>query len=71
MNITGSMRDGLEVTIDDAPSLYRSEEAQAWVSGYDAGVIAALAACADLAVAHGGADGLIISTKIRNLLLTN
>jgi hypothetical protein len=60
-----------DVTIDDAPAHYRSDEASTWVCGYDAGVIAALAACADVAAEHGGADGLIISTKIRNLLMNN
>lgn len=59
----------LEATMDDAPPQYRAEEANAWVSGYDAGVIEALAAAVNVAEERGGADGLIIATKIRNLLL--
>jgi hypothetical protein len=60
----------LEADVDDAPVHYSAEAAQAWVCGRDAGVIEALAACADLAAEHGRADGLIISAKIRNLLLS-
>lgn len=63
------MMPKLEATTDDAPPQFRAEEANAWVCGYDAGVIEAIAACANLAEEHGRADGLIISTKIRNLLL--
>jgi hypothetical protein len=61
----------LEATTDDAPPQFRAEEAHAWVCGYDAGVIEAIAACANVAEERGGADGLIIATKIRNLLMNN
>lgn len=59
----------LEATADDAPPQFRADEAYAWSCGYDAGVIQAIAACANVAEERGGADGLIIATKIRNLLL--
>ncbi|MGE5510329.1 MAG: hypothetical protein ACM31O_03645 [Bacteroidota bacterium] len=56
------------VTIADAPVHYRADEAEAWCSGHDAGVIAALTACLEIAEQRGGADGLIIAGKIRQLL---
>jgi hypothetical protein len=58
----------LEATTDDAPPQFRAEEAHAWVCGYDAGVIEAIAACANVAEESGG---LIIAAKIRNLLMNN
>lgn len=59
----------LEKTTDDAPAHLHIAEATAWVYGYDAGVIEALAAASAVAEERGGADGLIIAQKIRNLLM--
>ena len=59
----------LEKTTDDAPPQLNIAEATAWVSGYDSGVTDALNMAAAIAEERGGADGLIIGQKIRNLLM--
>ena len=59
----------IEATTDDAPPQFTAEQAYAWTCGFDAGVIEAIAACAKVAEERGGADGLIIAGKIRNLFL--
>ena len=61
----------IEVTTDDAPPQFTAEQAYAWVCGYAAGVIEAIAKCAQVAEERGGADGLVIAGKIRNLFLDN
>jgi hypothetical protein len=61
----------LEKSTDDAPASMNGSEATAWVFGHNAGVADALAAAALVAEERGGADGLIIAQKIRNLLLNN
>lgn len=48
-------------TAKDAPAHLSLAEAEAWASGYNA----AVDVCAEIAYQHGRADGLVISTKIR------